>query len=144
MLYLFVEGGRIDHGHHDGSAYRALEEFDQFQQTVEFVRSHPKLNKEETLIVITADHSHTFSIGGYGWRGYDVRSAAPTDIWARSLDNMPFSTLGYAQGAGYRGNEENFGENGDREDLRKLGEEAMKSYSAFTAPKFGNLWTFSE
>ena len=71
-FYLFVEGGRIDHGHHDGSAFRALEEFDEFQKTIEFVRTHPKLDISETLIVITADHSHMFSMGGYGWRGYSA------------------------------------------------------------------------
>lgn len=41
---------------------------------------------------------------------------------------MPFTNLGYAQGAGYRGDENNFGDNASREDLRKLGEIGMKEY----------------
>merc|ERR1712150_302480 len=113
----------------------ALEEFDQFQLAIEFVRTHPKLSKDETLIVITADHSHMFAMGGYGWRGYDIRSPAPVDIWDNGFygtkDVLPFTTLGYAQGAGYRGNEENFGEGASREDLRKLGESKMKEFEYY-------------
>lgn len=60
---LLVEGGRIDHGHHEGIAYRALSETAEFEKTVEFVRN--QTNEEDTLIVVTADHSHVFTMGGY-------------------------------------------------------------------------------
>ena len=32
--YLFVEGGRIDHAHHDNQAVRALYEFVEFEKTI--------------------------------------------------------------------------------------------------------------
>ena len=32
--YLFVEGGRIDHAHHDNQAIRALYEFVEFEKTI--------------------------------------------------------------------------------------------------------------
>ena len=31
------------------------------------------VNLEETLIVVTADHGHTMSMGGYQTRGVDIR-----------------------------------------------------------------------
>lgn len=104
-FYLFVEGGRIDHSHHDGSAQKALGEFIDFDEAIEVARTHPKLKLDETLIVITADHSHAYTLGGYGWRGYNVLGATGSDIWGSdygALDHMPFTVSGYIQGAGYR------------------------------------------
>jgi alkaline phosphatase len=66
-FFLFVEGGRIDHGHHDNWAKRALEETVQFSKAIELAVS--KLNMSETLIVVTADHSHSFNMAGYPVRG---------------------------------------------------------------------------
>lgn len=60
---LLVEGGRIDSAHHETVARLALDEAKEFQNTVEFVRG--KTNEEETLIVVTADHSTVLSVGGY-------------------------------------------------------------------------------
>lgn len=60
---LLVEGGRIDTGHHENRAKVAMEEVVEFHKAVEFVRKNT--NEEETLIVVTADHSHPFSVGGY-------------------------------------------------------------------------------
>lgn len=68
---LLVEGGRIDHGHHEGIAQRALSEIAEFEKTVEYVRNHT--NEEDTLLIVTADHSHVFTMGGYavGKFGFD-------------------------------------------------------------------------
>lgn len=60
---LLIESGRIDHGHHETRAKLALEETVHFQEVVEFVRT--QVDESETLIVVTADHSHTMSISGY-------------------------------------------------------------------------------
>lgn len=60
---LLVEGGRIDHGHHDTKARLALEETLEFEKAVEVVRR--KTIEEDTLLVVTADHSHVFTVGGY-------------------------------------------------------------------------------
>lgn len=63
-FFLFVEGGRIDHGHHKTRAHLALDETVEFSKSIELARN--KLSEEDTLLVVTADHSHTMSYSGYG------------------------------------------------------------------------------
>jgi alkaline phosphatase len=60
---LMIESGKIDHAHHDNHAKLALEETRHFHEVVDYVRRSVK--ESETLIVVTSDHSHTMSIGGY-------------------------------------------------------------------------------
>lgn len=60
---LLVESGRIDHGHHETRARLALEETRHFHEVVEYVRS--RVDDKETLVVVTADHSHTMTVSGY-------------------------------------------------------------------------------
>lgn len=60
---LMVESGRIDHGHHETKAKLALEETKHFDELVEYIRS--QVDERETLIVVTADHSHTMTVSGY-------------------------------------------------------------------------------
>jgi alkaline phosphatase len=57
--FLMVEGGRIDHAHHSGNAYRALTDTQQLAIAVQ--KAIDSTNPEETLIIVTADHSHVFS-----------------------------------------------------------------------------------
>ena len=52
---------------------------------------------QETLIVVTADHAHTMSFSGYPARGQDIRGLSGID----HKDNLPFTTLSYANGEGY-------------------------------------------
>lgn len=56
-------GGRIDHAHHQTWARLSLPETVEFHKTVEKLEA--LTNEEDTLIVVTADHSHTMTIGGY-------------------------------------------------------------------------------
>ncbi len=65
-FYLLVEGGRIDHGHHNGKAKQALTDFVAFDNAIATGLS--MTDEEETLSVVTADHSHVFTIGGYNQR----------------------------------------------------------------------------
>lgn len=60
---LLVEGGRIDHAHHVTMARLALDETIEFEKAVEVVRR--KTLEEDTLVVVTSDHGHVFTIGGY-------------------------------------------------------------------------------
>lgn len=62
-FYLMVEGGLIDAGHHASQAKYALDETIEFSKAIETALG--KVNLDETLIVVTADHSHTFSVSGY-------------------------------------------------------------------------------
>ena len=111
--YLMVEGGRIDHAHHEGRAGYALEEAVEFARAVQWAVDHT--DPKETLILVTADHSHVFTIAGYPVRGNDIlglvvpppgggdgdhagalKEGDPTP----ALDGKPYTTLGYANGPG--------------------------------------------
>lgn len=112
-FFLHVEGGRIDHAHHAGNAKRALIETIEFsnaiRKTVDMLKASGEL--DDTLIIVTADHSHVFTIAGYPSRGNDilglVREVPAVDgaPLANSTDanGMPYTTLGYQNGPGYRG-----------------------------------------
>jgi alkaline phosphatase len=67
---LVIEAGRIDHGHHGGTAYKALSETQELHETVAWLLTQVDLN--ETLIVVTADHSHTLTLGGDATRGNPI------------------------------------------------------------------------
>lgn len=62
-FFLLVEGGRIDHGHHDTIAKYALDETIEFNKAIEAALE--KINLKDTLVVVTSDHSHTMSYAGY-------------------------------------------------------------------------------
>lgn len=61
--FLFSEGGRIDHGHHKNEAKYAIDEAAEFSKAIEATLK--VVNLTETLIVVTADHGHVMSLGGY-------------------------------------------------------------------------------
>ncbi len=116
--FLHVEGGRIDHAHHAGNAQRALIETIEFAKAVRYAMDHT--DARDTLIIVTADHSHTFTIAGYPSRGNNilglVREVPATDgaplAPTKDANGLPFTTLGYANGPGYRG--------GGRPDLTRV------------------------
>lgn len=66
----FQKGGLIDIAHHDSLAKKALEETLQFEEAVKVAAS--MTNQEDTLLIVTADHSHPFSLAGYTKRGNPV------------------------------------------------------------------------
>uniref|UniRef100_A0A8C6EMP0 Alkaline phosphatase n=1 Tax=Marmota marmota marmota TaxID=9994 RepID=A0A8C6EMP0_MARMA len=69
-FYLFVEGGRIDHGHHAGTAFLALTEAVMFDSAID--KAGQLTSDQDTLTLVTADHSHVFSFGGYTLRGSSI------------------------------------------------------------------------
>jgi alkaline phosphatase len=105
---LVVEGGRIDHGHHGGNAYRALHEASELARAVEVALG--AVDRDRTLVLVTADHSHTLTIAGYPPRGnpilgtVDPGALLPSRALAMIPEAMrrPYPTLGYANGPGYR------------------------------------------
>lgn len=104
--FLLVEGGRIDHGHHDNNAYRALTDGIAFADAVAV--ADEMTSQDDTLIIVTADHSHTFTIAGYSTRGNPILGKAIyNDEKGNSAgmpklmdDEKPFTTLGYYTGPG--------------------------------------------
>ncbi len=107
-FFLMVEGGRIDHAHHDGNAYRALTDAIAFSNAVRTAAS--KVNLDETLIIVTADHSHTFTISGYPARGNNIMGLVREvdengEIEKephKDASGKPYTTLNYINGTGYR------------------------------------------
>lgn len=61
--FLFVEGGLIDLAHHNNWARKSLEETAEFSRAIEMAIG--MVNQSDTLVVVTADHSHTMSYNGY-------------------------------------------------------------------------------
>lgn len=107
-FFLMVEAGRIDHAHHETNAFRALTETIEFANAVK--TGHAKTSREDTLIVVTADHSHVMTISGYAARGTPILglstaidNAGGPDTAARDATGLPFATLSYANGPGYAG-----------------------------------------
>ncbi|XP_041378129.1 LOW QUALITY PROTEIN: alkaline phosphatase, tissue-nonspecific isozyme-like [Gigantopelta aegis] len=96
--FLLVEGGRIDHAHHKNSAIRALEDFVAFDNAISVAVE--MTNEKDTLIVVTADHGHTFSIGGSQPRGNNILGLVGDKAGYKftPYDNMPYTTLSYANG----------------------------------------------
>lgn len=128
--FLMVESGRIDHAHHEGNAYRALTDAEALDEAI--AAAAQMVDLRDTLIVVSADHSHVFNIAGYPMRPlqelpYAVNSYAPgyanaafrghgifdvvydlnqtTGHVEESTDTngTPYTVLGYHNGPGYRG-----------------------------------------
>jgi len=123
---LVVEGGRIDHAHHDGNAWRALTDTAAFDRAIGTARR--RIDEGETLILATADHSHTFTLGGYPMRpanelGFPVSDLPSEYVEAgrsglldvvydltkdgrvaksKDKDGVPYTALGYQNGTGRR------------------------------------------
>jgi len=100
-FFLMVEGGRIDHANHYAMATRALTETVAMDRAVDEILS--RVDLEETLVIVTADHSHTLSVGGYPGRGANITGVVMADNWVSTAeDGEPFSILSYANGPGFK------------------------------------------
>ena len=127
--------GRIDHGHHAGQAGYALEEAVEFARAIQWAIDNT--DSEETLILVTADHSHVFTIAGYPRRGNDILGlVVPPEMGERENvgedgtllagDGKPYTTLGYANGPGAVAM--------DAEDGRPIPETGVKAHQQALVP----------
>ena len=115
-FYLQIEGGRIDHAHHAGNAFRALTEAIEFARAVK--KAYEMTDPDDTLIIVTADHSHVFTIAGYPSRGNPilgkVKSVPQRDgdplVEDKDLLGLPYTTLSYANGPGNIGTSDEQGQ----------------------------------
>ena len=113
--FLVVEGGRIDHANHAGNAYNALNETAEFARAVQVAMD--KTDPRDTLIVVTADHSHSLTMSGYATRGNPILGLVvgndahgqPEKKPELAEDGKPYTTIHYANGKGYA----NLGDNTD-------------------------------
>ncbi|MBU7580128.1 MAG: alkaline phosphatase [Porphyrobacter sp.] len=138
-FYLMVEGGRIDHAHHAGQAGYALEEAVEFARAVQYAVDHT--DPAETLIMVTADHSHVFTIAGYPKRGNDIlglmvppagggEDGGDGETAPPAIDGKPYTTLGYANGPGALYKDDD----GDGEHARPMPETGLKARQQALVP----------
>ena len=65
-----------------------------------------RVDLRDTLILVTADHSHVFTLAGYPTRGNDIlglvvgndRRGEPRTEPTLAADGQPYTTVGYANG----------------------------------------------
>jgi alkaline phosphatase len=127
-FFLMVEGGRIDHAHHEGNAFRALTDAQELDRAIGAAAQAVDLR--DTLIIVSADHSHVFNIAGYPLRPlaelpypvpshdpafaslagngildlvYDINLTTGNVEPSADDDGVPYTALVYGNGPGYRG-----------------------------------------
>jgi len=100
--FLMIEGGKIDQAHHNGKAVRALSETLAFDKAVEKVLGLVDL--KDTLVIVTADHAHTFSMGGYTGREVDITGVVieADGTVDHGEDDKTFTVLSYGNGPGFK------------------------------------------
>ena len=107
---LMVEAGRIDHAHHGSNAYKALRDLQALNEAVKIAKAK---TGDETLILVTADHSHVFTMAGYPKRGnpilglVEMPEAVKKEMgiktrYTMAQDGKPYTTLGYQNGSNTR------------------------------------------
>ncbi|CAH1786409.1 unnamed protein product [Owenia fusiformis] len=119
--FLFVEGGRIDHAHHGGRANNAVNDTSALADAVQVAIDIT--SDSDTLIVVTADHSHTLALGGYPSRGNPIGGKVGS-----ASDGLRYTSMTYGNGPGYRE---------PRPDIEDVDTEDM-SYQQQTAVPLGS------
>ncbi|XP_045535921.1 alkaline phosphatase [Papilio machaon] len=96
-FFLFIEGGRIDHGHHNNNPYRALDET--LEMETALLAALELVNTAETLVVVTADHGQVMTFGGLSTpRGHPILGA---DSVISDVDDLGYTTILYGTGPGH-------------------------------------------
>lgn len=113
-FFLFVEGARIDMGHHQAMAHLALEETAEFSRAVE--KAVNMTSEKDTLIVVTSDHAHTMSMSGYPTRGNDILDVTGD----KASDGLLFTTINYANGPGFKQPEDGERHDPSKDDLSDI------------------------
>lgn len=100
--FLMVEAARIDHASHAGNAYRTFSETAALADAVKAAMA--KVDMRDTLIIVTADHSHALTITGYPKRGNPIlgKVIAPDETMPTlAQDGKPYTTVAFANGLGF-------------------------------------------
>ena len=133
-FFLMVEAGRIDHAHHAGNAYHALHDTLALSDAVAAVVDRVDLS--ETLIIVTADHSHVFTMAGYPTRGNPILgyvvgndgTGTPQSKPTLAGDGFPYTSLGYHNGPGARDRKQ--------EDFDKINPELPENLQYAAIPQY--------
>lgn len=100
-FFLMVEGGRIDHAHHGNNAFNAL--WDTVALSDAVATAQRMTSADDTLIIVTADHSHVMTMAGYPARGNPIlgKVAGKSNSPVLAADGQPYTTLSYANGPAF-------------------------------------------
>ena len=79
--WFLFQAGHVDKAHHKGWAKKALEEVLELELAVETALN--MTNEEETLIIVTADHSHSLTINGYPRQGMSIHTQRIESHWSQ-------------------------------------------------------------
>ncbi|XP_032670591.1 alkaline phosphatase-like [Odontomachus brunneus] len=90
--FLMVEGGLIDFAHHRGHAAQALLETVRFSDAINATLR--MIDTDDTLVIVTSDHSHSMSLNGNSARGSSILGIAQRS----KHDGIPYTTLSYSTG----------------------------------------------
>ncbi|GFX07811.1 alkaline phosphatase, germ cell type [Trichonephila clavipes] len=85
-----LERGRIDHSHHFNNAHRALVDTLAFEDAV--IAALEMTRSDDTLMVVTSDHSHVFAFGGYPKRGNPIFEKVAPQVEEDKSSNVLVST----------------------------------------------------
>jgi alkaline phosphatase len=105
--YLEVEAGRVDHANHAGNLHRTLTDGVAFAEAI--ATADEMTDDEDTLIVVTADHSHALIFNGYCGRGSPITGLCMGVAKGQvghsgepelAADGKPYTVAGYLNGAG--------------------------------------------
>ena len=104
-FFLMVESAGIDKAHHRNWPKKAFEETIMLEKSVQVALDLS--DPQDTLIIVTADHSQSWTINGYPKRGnnilgyvYDVASKRYIKNYDGSFS--PYSTITYSSGLGFK------------------------------------------
>ncbi|CAN0099097.1 unnamed protein product, partial [Discosporangium mesarthrocarpum] len=106
-FYLMVEAGRVDHANHAGNLHRTFVDSFAYQQAVSYAMKNT--NRKDTLIISTADHSHSIAFNGYCGRGspvtglcmgIDPAGEETTGVPLLASDDLPFTVISVGNGPG--------------------------------------------
>lgn len=94
-LFLIFAGGKIDKAHHQNQANLALYDTLAFDRAIN--RALNMVNLMETLVIVTADHSHGFTLNGYAKRDDNIFGFVE-----KKSNGTSMTSLLYATGPGNR------------------------------------------
>nr|CDS27300.1 intestinal type alkaline phosphatase 1 [Hymenolepis microstoma] len=100
-FFLFIEGARIDQAHHENRAMKSFAEQHVFDKIIKDI--YDQVDPKETLLIVTADHSHSFELVGQPSR---FRSLFLPDLVKgnETLDEKGMQPVGYMTGPGAKMN----------------------------------------
>ncbi|MGQ0567233.1 MAG: alkaline phosphatase [Gemmobacter sp.] len=105
--YLQIEGGRVDHANHDGNLARSVTDGEALAAAIKM--ADDMTDDADTLIIVTADHSHSLAFNGYCGRGSNILGLCmeidPNGVAAKTtpnlaMDGKPYTVASFANGTG--------------------------------------------